>query len=87
MNPGRNPAILQDSRGRGGQNQGDKLELIALDGRNAHTDLILCAEQVHLQAISGAANLQKKIGINATSCLAGMSLITGLHKSARPFLR
>ena len=37
-------------------------DLAALDSRNAMTDQISRAAKVHLQTISGAANLQKEIG-------------------------
>ena len=37
-------------------------DLVALDGRNAMIDQIARAAKVHLQVISGAANLQKEIG-------------------------
>ena len=37
-------------------------ELTALDSHNAHADQISRAAKVHLQALDGAANLQKEIG-------------------------
>ena len=40
-------------------------DLAALDGRNAMSDQIARAAKVHLQAISGAPNLQKEIGTKA----------------------
>lgn len=40
-------------------------DLAALDSRNAMADQISRAAKVHLQTISGAANLQKEIGTKA----------------------
>ena len=75
VNPGENPAcpaggmsLWTTLQGRGdiGTRIGDtNAELIALDNRNAQADLISRAAKVHLQALGGAANLQKEIGTKA----------------------
>ena len=75
VNPGENPACpaggmslwttLQGRGDIGTRIRDTNAELIALNNRNAQADLISRAAKVHLQALGGAANLQKEIGTKA----------------------